>query len=575
MRMGKAKKREGRSRSRARTPSRKPSRRLRAIDLYSGIGGWTLGLKMAGIEVVHSYEWWPKANRTHHHNFGTDHEECDIRKLDLKDLPKSIDIVVGSPPCTQFSYANRGGNGDIPDGLVDIEAFLKVVAHLRPKSWVMENVPRVAEILRREIGIGGSLFKYRSLFKSIEVFDLSEFGVPQARRRMIAGDYPVEVLLKSKGKMPTVTLGAVLKALNGSPPTVTDPVYGFSIPREKVTELEHEQALTSEEHRLNRDSKRYHPVYNKMSFPDRLDRPARTVTATCTRVSRESIVVPIEGSGVQVRRLSLRESACLQGFPVTYQFYGDSHTEKQRLIGNALPPPMAMQVASAMRIRLSRQTRMPKLSYRHPLPDVPPPQTHPERNGGRYRWERSFRAALLNLRFGSGVRIDLSNDFAGGQEVSWSCNFYYGSSKQVSRIEPSEKVSDSLLSQLEKRGIALPITPLRSAVAKVLGEAPDGVTLQKLWVHQLPYDGRMGPFEFSDRIGEAVAAATDLLGLDAIEEMAGIIKRRTGLGKTSHECALIFLGLIASEWVNRHFRGDPQAQPACACPASAAERVPG
>src|SRR5688572_1627650 len=100
---------------------------MRAIDLYSGIGGWTLGMKLAGIENLASFEWWNEANFTHNTNFNTNHEERDIRKLNVKkdlNFNKNIDFVVGSPPCTQFSLSNRGGNGDIEDGLIDIRKFL-------------------------------------------------------------------------------------------------------------------------------------------------------------------------------------------------------------------------------------------------------------------------------------------------------------------------------------------------------------------------------------------------------------------------------------------------------------------
>src|SRR5260221_2028685 len=120
-----------------------------AIDLYSGIGGWTLGLKNACIAVLSSYEWWKDANRTHNINFGTNHKEINIRELKMSELPNpnKIDFVVGSPPCTQFSYANRGGNGDLADGLIDINKFLEVVQYLQPKYWAMENVPLLAKIL--------------------------------------------------------------------------------------------------------------------------------------------------------------------------------------------------------------------------------------------------------------------------------------------------------------------------------------------------------------------------------------------------------------------------------------------
>src|SRR5262245_36136777 len=114
------------------------AKRLRAIDLYSGIGGWSLGLKMAGVDVVASYEWWDQANRTNEINNGHVTNTLDIRSVKLDALPKKIDVVVGSPPCTEFSFANRGGKGDIEDGLRDLRKFLEIVDFVRPTYWAME-----------------------------------------------------------------------------------------------------------------------------------------------------------------------------------------------------------------------------------------------------------------------------------------------------------------------------------------------------------------------------------------------------------------------------------------------------
>lgn len=71
---------------------------LKAIDFYSGVGGWSLGLGLAGIEVVASYEWWKTANRTNELNNHHPTNTVDIRLLSLDSLPVGIDVVVGSPP---------------------------------------------------------------------------------------------------------------------------------------------------------------------------------------------------------------------------------------------------------------------------------------------------------------------------------------------------------------------------------------------------------------------------------------------------------------------------------------------
>lgn len=241
-----------------------------AIDLYSGIGGWTLGMKLSGIENMASYEWWREANQTHNLNFNTQHKEIDIRKINVKEdlnFGKKIDFVVGSPPCTQFSLANRGGNGDIQDGLVDIYKFLEVVEYLKPKYWAMENVPRVAKILEKELN-DGSLKRFKKLVSVIKVVDSADYGVPQNRKRMIAGHFPVDLFDSYKSRIVQVNLGDVIKTLNGQG-SIEDINYGYKLPRTQITELSNEVSLTYEEERINRDAKTYHPIYNNMSFPDR------------------------------------------------------------------------------------------------------------------------------------------------------------------------------------------------------------------------------------------------------------------------------------------------------------------
>lgn len=61
---------------------------MKAIDLYSGIGGWALGLQMVGIETIASFEWWRDAAATHRANLGGTLVEGDIRLLPLDAFPR-------------------------------------------------------------------------------------------------------------------------------------------------------------------------------------------------------------------------------------------------------------------------------------------------------------------------------------------------------------------------------------------------------------------------------------------------------------------------------------------------------
>lgn len=411
-----------------------------AIDLYSGIGGWTMGMKLSDVQNVASYEWWNEANQTHNLNFNTNHKEINIREIDVKKLEfdQKIDFVVGSPPCTQFSYANKGGNGDLADGLIDIYKFLEVVEHLKPKYWAMENVPRVAKILEYEIN-EGSLKRFKKLVKVIKVVDSSEYGVPQNRKRMIAGDFPFDLFDSYRKNINIVNFGEVLDSL--SKKTIIDPNYGYKISRKEVTELKNEVDLTPQEERINRDSKTFHPVYNKMSFPDRLNRPSRTVTATCTRVSRESIIVKSKSG---YRRLNVRERGVIQGFPITYQFYGRTLNSKFKMIGNAVPPILTYYIFQSMKEVSVDNLKSPKSSsYYHAQPKYIGYESNLGPPKRKYPSKRKFKFAVPNLRYGSGVRFELSND-PKAEKIPWSFKFYYGNSKHIKQIKLNKEIKDSL-----------------------------------------------------------------------------------------------------------------------------------
>jgi DNA (cytosine-5)-methyltransferase 1 len=419
---------------------------MAAIDLYSGIGGWTLGFKMAGIEVVASYEWWKDANLTHNKNFGSHHDEIDIRSLDLSTLPdkRNIQYVVGSPPCTQFSYSNRGGNGDIKDGLVDIKKFLEVVDHLQPKYWAMENVPRVAKILEKEIKPKGKLAKFKHLFGEIRVYNSSDFGVPQDRKRMIAGRLPFQLLDAYKDTLEKRDLSEVLNSLRQAP--YTDPIYGIRISKNELTDHVLEPNLSEEEARMNEEAKTHHPVYNKMSFPDRQNRPSRTITALCTRVSRESIV--IRDHLGNLRRLTVRERACVQSFPMNYQFFGSTYPNKLKMIGNAVPPLLTFYIAQSMLETPVDSLLLPRNVPRERLrlsPENAKDHT-PENEGAKYPWNRSFWLAIKGLRFGSGVRFDLKNfNDKETKTTTWRINFYYGNSKSILNKELDRHLFDKAI----------------------------------------------------------------------------------------------------------------------------------
>jgi DNA (cytosine-5)-methyltransferase 1 len=545
---------------------------MRAIDLYSGIGGWSLGLRLAGVDVVGSYEWWGEANQTNSLNNGHPTTECDVRSLPLSELPDDIDIVVGSPPCTQFSFANRGGRGDIADGLRDLACFLRIVSHVRPRFWALENVPRVATIMERELRRGGALAEFGSLSPSIEVVDACEWGVPQRRRRCIIGNIDFDLLREYRRIASRRSLGDVVAALRSR--VIRDPVYGTSIPRSALTDHEPEEPLNAEEARMNREMKMFHPVYNNMTFPDPLSRPARTVTAVCTRVSRESIVIDAPETPGRFRRLTVRERACLQSFPLNYRLFGSTYANKIRMVGNAVPPLLTCFIAHTM--LGTRPEQIPSLSKavsRYTPPRVDVPRTPPETSGQSYSSTRRFRAALPNLRFKSGVRFELGNAFESGK-MTWSVRFFFGNSKQICEQKLGEKLAARLLHEFEAS------RELRNDVEEVVQycRAIDVLGLQRAWCHEegpiafqgcvkkrkAPAASSRHPYEVVDALGEF--AARLMAGLSKVSTIESVLESTlssgspvVGFEKLRRHSAAVCAGLLVGSAANQGFGNGPVA----------------
>jgi len=529
--------------------------KLRAIDLYSGVGGWSLGLRLAGIEVVASYERWGPANETNFKNNLHQAQTVDIRRLALADLPRDIDIVVGSPPCTQFSFSNRGGGGDISDGLKDIKCFLTIVDHLKPKFWAMENVPRVAKIIQQELEVGGALEEFSHLGCHPHIINMADYGLPQRRRRNICGNFDIARLESYKTISTPLSLGEVIKSLEEKP--IVDPLFGVTMSADKLTDHIVEDVLNEEETRINRANKTTHTIYNAMAFPDPLDRTVRTITATCTRVSRESIVIPASKGGHEYRRLTLRERACLQGFPVTFQFYGSSYSQKLRMIGNAVPPVFAYFVAHAMQDNLAEIVApLSQAGRTLKKPEFDPAITPTDRAGARYPTNRNFKFAIPSLQLKSGVRFEFRNERS-FPDIKWAVAFYFGNSKSIETISLDSDLKLMLEKSMSNELIEAIQRPLRD-LSSFIGLA-DIVNLQAVWAHKGP--GGTRPFMMLDKMDEIGVQLIDVIK-DYEDEARKLVllvlayefsedhDALPGVAKLERNAAIILGGLLLGSLVN-------------------------
>jgi DNA (cytosine-5)-methyltransferase 1 len=353
-------------------------RKLLAIDLFSGCGGLTLGLKQAGFEVLGAVEIDPAAVRTYKAN----HQralikETDIRRLsargfrrELKMRPGELDLLAGCPPCQGFStLRTRNGanqNRDKRNGLV--YEMLRFAKAFRPKAIMMENVPALA---RHK--------SFKNLCKSLQslgykltfdVKDASHYGVPQRRRRLIllAGrGFEISFARESRGYRNVRDAIAKL----AEPGKSRDKLHNIPEKRraERISRLIRDIPKNGGSrgdlpmHRqlsCHKKSNGFKDIYGRMAW----DKVAPTITSGCFNPSKGRFLHP-----QQNRAITMREAALLQSFPFNYSF--DLSCGKEALalmIGNALPPEFIRRHAIAVFGALQRlRSRRRPLHGRHVL----------------------------------------------------------------------------------------------------------------------------------------------------------------------------------------------------------------
>ena len=300
---------------------------MKVVSLFSGAGGLDLGFVKAGHEIVWANDLYGDAVETYRANLGN-HIVCkNIEEVPSSEIP-ACDIVVGGFPCQGFSVANtKRHEGDKRNKLY--LQLLRVIRDKQPKFFVAENVKGLLHFA------GGRVFEtilsdMRDLGYRVKsnLFNVADYGVPQRRERVIfVGvrndidfDYefpePTHEKNGSDGKKRWVGVGAALAKL-------PDPDSPNDIP--------------------NHVYSRYKLNFNGYIGHRPIDpeKPAPTVTARGD--DKGGVVILPHPNGL--RRMSGRELATVQGFPIDYEFKGPL-SSVYRQIGNAVPPPFAKAIAS-------------------------------------------------------------------------------------------------------------------------------------------------------------------------------------------------------------------------------------
>lgn len=337
----------------------------RAIDLFSGCGGLTLGLKLAGFKVLGAVEADPTAVQTYKANHASvSVKQVDIRKLspsqfrrELKIRQGELDLLAGCPPCQGFStLRTRNGavrNRDSRNDLV--HEMLRFAREFKPKAIMMENVPRLVEHKPFEdLCEGLRRAGYKVAFG---IKDAARYGVPQRRRRLI--------LLAGRGfEIPFALETSRSRTVRGAIGRLPDPGKSrdalHNLPTKKraariqklIRDIPKDggsRADLPDDRQLecHKQSDGFSDIYGRIAW----DEVAPTITSGCFNPSKGRFLHPVKN-----RAITMREAALLQTFPRDYDFPISAGKEAIALmIGNALPPEFirrhALEIRKALKMK--------------------------------------------------------------------------------------------------------------------------------------------------------------------------------------------------------------------------------
>lgn len=313
------------------------------IDLFSGAGGLSCGMVMAGFNPIASVEIMPEAVETYKYNFIEKHkfneqvETRDIRDPEIKNKlynsvqGKKVDVIVGGFPCQGFSMAGYRVVDDPRNSLY--REMKEIVEKLQPEIVVMENVEGLRSMLNGKVE-EMIIEDYKKIGYDINltVLNSADYGVPQFRKRVIfignrigVTNYHPKPLFNENNYM---TLGNAISRFMDVPEN-PDINHVFS---KHTVEMQKRLEAVPEGKSLY---KNYSDAWKKSPW----DKPSCTIKENHGGTNIHPKLP---------RCLTAREMAALQSFPDDFIFKGSKKWQLVQ-IGNAVPPLMGKAVGLCVR----------------------------------------------------------------------------------------------------------------------------------------------------------------------------------------------------------------------------------
>jgi DNA (cytosine-5)-methyltransferase 1 len=328
---------------------------MRALDIFAGAGGLSLGLEAAGFEIVAGVDIDADAYET----FAKAHPAAEVVCDDVARLPFAawrprVDVLVGGPPCQPWSTGGkRLGAADPRDGW---PTFLQALEEIKPQAFIAENVAGFAAGVRKP--------HFHALTRSLEdlgfivgakILNAADYGVPQRRLRLL-----IVGMRDTAFRFPEPSNGAE----SGTPWRTAGDVIGPD-----PIGVANPSIITYARNPDLRPNAYDGHVYNGGGRPIDLTKPAPTLLASMGGnktpwVDTMGIVseyhahlmaggAPRSGRVPGARRITVEEAALLQTFPRGMHFAG-RRSSCYRQIGNAVPPLLAQTIGSELLRQLDR-----------------------------------------------------------------------------------------------------------------------------------------------------------------------------------------------------------------------------
>lgn len=306
---------------------------MKIVSLFCGAGGLDLGLIEAGHEIVWANDFDPDAVETYRLNIGTHVIQGDISAVDSRRIP-NCDVIVGGFPCQGFSMANLRRNRRDERNRLYLE-FKRIVADKRPRYFLAENVRGILSLagglvikkILRDFEECGYRVKYA-------VLNAADFGVPQTRVRVVIAGTRRDLPEREEFHFPLPSHSRFASSLGSKPwrsiacglEGIPDPdLFPFDVPNQEYS---------------------LYKVTNRNFTGHRRTDPNKPSPTILARGNGGGGVCALQHPSGK-RRLSVRESAAIQTFPIWFYFAGAMNSA-YRQVGNAVPVELAKALGVAL-----------------------------------------------------------------------------------------------------------------------------------------------------------------------------------------------------------------------------------